>query len=169
MDRNAKTELATLLKKTWDIRESSYIKGTYTYKLNWWAAASQATSDPELIPLLAAMLGSGFADFITLVGLTSRPTVWQFSHKGEHAMYWSEVPMFRTVGDWLDSLSLDSLHALYLRTAGGWRVTAMRRKAFQSEYETQYQLRLARQYLDMAKSCRNGVRPLIAGTKRTRP
>jgi hypothetical protein len=55
--------IATLLKKTWDIREASYIKGTYTYKSNWWEAASQATSDPELIPLLAAMLSSGFADF----------------------------------------------------------------------------------------------------------
>ena len=42
-------------------------------------------------------------------------------------MYFHEIPMNVRVGDWLDSLSLDSLHALYLRTAKAWRVTAQRR------------------------------------------
>lgn len=62
MDANAKRELATAIRKTHELREASY-DGNYRYRLSYQEAASQACDDPDVAALVAAMLGSGFADF----------------------------------------------------------------------------------------------------------
>jgi hypothetical protein len=61
MDINATRALADAILATTEKREASWDGGRYT--LTWSEAAEQAGVDQDLQPLIAAMLGSGCADF----------------------------------------------------------------------------------------------------------
>jgi hypothetical protein len=61
MQIDAKVELANAIRNTSRIRESSW-DGRY-YSLTFADAARRASVDPELAPLVTAMLGSGLFEF----------------------------------------------------------------------------------------------------------
>ena len=63
MRPDAKAELAAALLASLQIHAASWDKERSTYLLNQAEAAVQAGMDPELAPLIVAMLGSGCADF----------------------------------------------------------------------------------------------------------
>jgi hypothetical protein len=63
LNTEAKLALAKAYEDTVAAREASYIKGTGTYGLNAWDAARAAGVDEDMLPIVSAMVCSGYWDF----------------------------------------------------------------------------------------------------------
>jgi hypothetical protein len=61
VQKDAKIELANAILRTSELRETTWNGNRYT--LSYWDCVKQLNIDPDLQPLVAAMLGCGFADF----------------------------------------------------------------------------------------------------------
>lgn len=63
MDAATKRELATAIRTTSSLRESSWDRASRRYEMTYIEAAQRATADPDIQVLIVALLMCGYSDF----------------------------------------------------------------------------------------------------------